>query len=151
MFKNVLVAVDGSRHAEVALDQAIDIARTQNAQLTLLTAWQSFSGLVGLAPGVPISEDVISEIERQARQTLDEAVARVPAELAPRARLVQGSAAEAILDELEHGTYDLVAMGSRGLGAVGSVVMGSVSHRVIHHTSVPVLVVHLTEEDAARR
>jgi nucleotide-binding universal stress UspA family protein len=43
MFHRILVAVDGSVHAAAALKQAIDIARTQRASLTLITAWQPFS------------------------------------------------------------------------------------------------------------
>lgn len=151
MFKNVLVAVDGSPHADAALDQAIDIARTQGAHLTLLTAWQSFSGWAGLGAGAPITEDFAAGIQEYYKQTLDQAVARVPADLAPRARLVEGSAGDAILYELEHGSYDLVVMGSRGRGAVGSLLLGSVSHRVLHHAPVPTLIVHLAHEAAPGR
>ena len=150
MFKDVLVAVDGSPHAEAALDQAIDIARTQGARLTLITAWQAFAGWVGLAPATAISDDLFAEVEQHARQTLDQAMARVPAALAPRARLVQGSAADAILSELEDSPHDLVVMGSRGRGTVGSLILGSVSLRVLHHAPVPTLIVHLKEDRAAR-
>jgi nucleotide-binding universal stress UspA family protein len=151
MFKNMLVAVDGSRHADAALDQAIDIARTQGARLTLLTAWQSFSGWAGLGAGAPITDDFTTGIEEYYRQTLDQAVARVPAELAPQAQLVEGSAGDAILGELERGSYDLVVMGSRGRGSVGSLLLGSVSHRVLHHAPVPTLIVHLAQESAPGR
>lgn len=74
MFKDVLVAVDGSQHADAALDEAIDRPRTQGARLTLLPAWQAFVSWVGLAPATPISDDLIAEVEQHARQTLDQAV-----------------------------------------------------------------------------
>jgi nucleotide-binding universal stress UspA family protein len=48
----------------------------------------------------------------------------------------------ALLKELKTGRYDLVVMGSRGRVAVRSTLLGSVSHYILHHSPVPVLIVH---------
>ena len=48
----------------------------------------------------------------------------------------------ALLRQIDEGHYDLVVMGSRGRGAVRSALLGSVSHDVLHHSPVPVLIAH---------
>ncbi len=72
---------------------------------------------------------------------LDEAVKQLPDGMTAATRLVHSPAAEAILDECNADGYDLVAVGSRGLGDVGSLFLGSVSHRVLHSSRIPVLIV----------
>jgi nucleotide-binding universal stress UspA family protein len=53
-----------------------------------------------------------------------------------------------VIRQIEVGHHDLVVVGSRGRGAVRSSLLGSVSHNILHHSPVPVLIVH---DDAAMR
>jgi nucleotide-binding universal stress UspA family protein len=57
---------------------------------------------------------------------------------------VQGSdpVRVSLLKQVTGGSHDLVVMGSRGRGAVRSALLGSVSHYLLHHSPVPVLIVH---------
>ena len=48
----------------------------------------------------------------------------------------------ALSRQIANGHHDLVVMGSRGRGAVRAALLGSVSHHVLHHCPVPVLIIH---------
>jgi nucleotide-binding universal stress UspA family protein len=82
------------------------------------------------------------ELTRYAERVLREAVERVPDDVSVTTVLTEKPIRKAILERIEEGHHDLVVMGSRGRGAVRSAVLGSVSHHVLHHSPVPVLVVH---------
>ena len=57
-------------------------------------------------------------------------------------RLETGHPAEVIVRLAETDGFDLVVLGSRGLGGVKEFLLGSVSNRVSHHARCPVLIVH---------
>jgi Universal stress protein family len=60
---------------------------------------------------------------------------------------VDGTPAEVILHQAAVGSHDLIVLGSRGRGDLASIMLGSVSHRVVHHSHVPVPVVHVPDEN----
>ena len=122
MFTKILVGYDQSAHARAALTEAVDIARTQNATLTVLAAYSTFLAWPGVGLGA-LSQSIYDDLVTAAT------------------RLVEAPAAEAILAEVSEGCYDLIVLGSRGRGDVGSMFLGSVSHRVLHSSRIPVLVV----------
>jgi nucleotide-binding universal stress UspA family protein len=137
MFKSILVAWDGSEHAKRALDEAVDLARTQGARLTLLTVAAPLLVWPGYVP--PISEaDLISAAEK----TLAEGEALVPDGIPVSGRTAVGDPGAELVRRAGAADHDLIVMGSRGRGAVRSAFLGSVSHFVLNHTTVPVLIVH---------
>jgi nucleotide-binding universal stress UspA family protein len=56
----------------------------------------------------------------------------------------------ALSRQIAHGHHDLVVMGSRGRGAVRATLLGSVSHYALHHSPVPVLIVHADRSREAK-
>ena len=141
MFRNILVAIDGSPHADQALMDAIDLARSENARLTLFTAIVRLPAISYLAPGAPVA-DLARDAEAEAEMVLLRARASVPADVCVTTVLSTQPVSRALLRQIEDGHHDLVVMGSRGRGAVRSALLGSVSHYVLHHSPVPVLIVH---------
>jgi nucleotide-binding universal stress UspA family protein len=137
MFRSILIAWDGSRHARRALNEAIDIARTQGSRLTLLTVAAPIHVWAG--PYVPpVPED---ELARAAEKIAEEGEALVPDGIPVSSRISEGPPGPELLKRAEAANHDLIVMGSRGRGAVRSVVLGSVSHYVLNHSKVPVLIV----------
>jgi nucleotide-binding universal stress UspA family protein len=137
MFKNILIAWDGSEHAKRALGEAVDLARTQDARLTLLTVAAPLHVWPGYVP--PITEaDLISA----AQKILAEGEALVPEGVLVAGHTAAGDPGSELVKRAAAADHDLIVMGSRGRGAVRSVVLGSVSHFVLNHTTVPVLIIH---------
>ena len=145
MFRNILVAVDGSTHADEALAQAIDLAESEHARLTLIVGVPvlpsaAYVGLSGAAFAV-MQADARSSAEAVLRRARE----RVPDELPVTTILTDEPIRPALIEQIERGGHDLIAMGSRGRGAMRAALLGSVSHYVLHHTTIPVLIVHATE------
>lgn len=147
MFRDILVAVDGSSHAERALSEAIDLARQSEGSLTLVTVVPELTTWAlgaGFTPAVDY-EALHNDLDREYREMLDAARAKVPPEVPSRSVLLEGRPGQAIAGEARSGGHDLVVMGSRGRGELRSMVLGSVSEEVLHASPVPVLVVHLPD------
>lgn len=144
MFRRILVAVDGSTHAERALREAGDLARRGDAALTLIacvpdiSSWMvSGNALAGIDIN-QLNEDASGEY----RDLLKRAAHEVPAGISVETVLAHGHPSEQILEQVTAGDHDLVVMGSRGRGEVRSLVLGSVSHQVLNASPAAVLIVH---------
>lgn len=137
-FRKILVAYDGSEHSQRALDLAIKIAAGSDTLLGLVYAYDRLPAFLG----EPDFEILTSKAVFKAQEMIN-AVVQSLAErgVAVTANVLQGPAAEAILKVAETEQYDLIVMGSRGRSDWQGALMGSTSHRVLHHAPAPVLVV----------
>ncbi len=142
MFRNVLVAIDGSPDADQALTQAIDLAGSERARLTLFTSVNMPAAVAYSGMGGDVVAKLTGEAESEAAKLLRDARERVPHDVSVTTVMSHEPARAALSSQLERGEHDLVVMGSRGRGALRSVLLGSVSHYVLHHSPVPVLIVH---------
>lgn len=141
MFRDILVAIDGSPSSNRALAEAIDLAGSRS-RLTLLVAvnrppsWAS-------TPATAASVQSFSvPLEQEAEQTMKDAVDRVPSSLPVTKILTHKPIRDALMDRLRSGDYDLLVIGSRGRGALSASLLGSVSHFALNHSPIPVLIVH---------
>jgi nucleotide-binding universal stress UspA family protein len=148
MFHNILVAVDGSPDADRALTEAIDIARGSRARVTILTAAGEPSAGAAMAMAAGAAAVASADLQREADRLLRAGADRMPDDISVTTILTKDPIRGAILKRIRAGNHDLVVMGSRGRGAVRSALLGSVSHYVLHHSPVPVLIVHAQPDEA---
>ena len=148
MFHRILVAIDGSEHAQRALSEAIDLAKLSNARLTVMTVHQTPANLlVGpIVPPVDI-QGLDEALQTEHEQLLEKALYQVPDDVSVVKVLAHGTPASAIVEQARKDGSDLIVLGSRGRGEVASMLLGSVSHQVLQRSTAPVLVVHV-ERDA---
>ena len=147
VFLNILVAVDGSEHAAQALRTAAQLASEEHARLTVITAVPPSPALAQItAAGAALADvaDMMGDAGRQIRRQVDD----LPDDISVTTLVVSGHAAREILQRLREGRHDLLVMGTRGLGRVGSALLGSVSQAVLHEAEVPVLVVRAPRDAA---
>jgi nucleotide-binding universal stress UspA family protein len=136
---DIVVGIDGSEASGRALAWAVEEAKLRKATLRVVHTW--FDPMIGnyfASPTVFVSE----AFEQAARGILDQAVASIDDDggsLKVDPVLVHGLAASTLLREAEGA--DLLVVGSRGLGGFKELVLGSVSHQVIHYATCPVVVV----------
>jgi nucleotide-binding universal stress UspA family protein len=137
VFTNILVGLDGSESSQRALDDAIDLARSEDAKLTLMTVAPPVATYVTLG-GVSI-ETMSAELDKWAANVLDEAARSVPSEITADRVQASGHAGPEILKELERGGYDLIVLGTRGRGRTQEGLLGSVNGYIHFHAHVPLL------------
>ena len=146
MFRNILVCVDSSPHSRCALRQAIDLADTQNARLTILTAVcrpPYWANTPMTAAGI---EPLACELEHEAKTTLCAAVDQVP-EWIPVTKILSAEPVrDALIGQIKTGRYDLVVLGTRGRSGLRASVLGSVSRYALSHAEVPILIVRAEGE-----
>jgi nucleotide-binding universal stress UspA family protein len=146
MFHNILVPIDGSPDSDQALTQAIDLAESEHSRLTLFSAIATPPS----AAYVGVSGEVVANLSRDAEAETETiirtATQRVPDRVSLSTVLSSEPVRHALIHQIKTGAHDLVVMGSRGRGAVRSVLLGSVSHYVLHHSPIPVLIVHADPE-----
>jgi nucleotide-binding universal stress UspA family protein len=152
----ILLAADGSEEAELALLTAVDLANRTDSELHVLYVAEPGPEAT-LNPAFALNrelwEETLREVEREAREVLDGQVKKVEevGETVAQAhlRIVQaqlrtgGRPDREIVELAEEIGAGLITMGSRGLGGMKRVLLGSVSDSVVRHADCPVLVVRV--------
>jgi nucleotide-binding universal stress UspA family protein len=139
MGQRIVVAVDGSVHAERALDTAIAWARCSGAQLVLVSVVPFHAVPFGgpqMTP--PISDFEIDAHREMLKKLQDHAVKSGITNTVTELR--QGLVIDELMDFISQDPPSLLVVGSRGLSAAKRVILGSVSESLVHHAPCPVLV-----------
>ncbi|MFF2911999.1 universal stress protein [Paenibacillus sp. NPDC057934] len=142
LFSKILLAYDGSKASNQALERAIELAKvTPGSSLHVVHAFDFPRFFIGEALA-PLPASVNKEYYDLAVQTTEEVKGRLEAEeLNAQVELLQGAPAEVILNYAKENGVDVIVIGSRGLGGIREFVLGSVSHNVVQSARIPVLVV----------
>ena len=137
MVKNMLVPVDGSEGSDRAIEQAITLASACGAKLNFLYV----ANINQLAINACLSDAILEAVTKAGSVILDRAMEMVPEGVDKEAFSETGSPAVVILDFAMDNDMDLIVMGSRGLGPLKGIFMGSVSSYMVSRSKCPVLIV----------
>ncbi|MFA6849442.1 MAG: universal stress protein [Selenomonadaceae bacterium] len=137
MIKNILVPVDGSDGSDRAIEQAILLGQACEAKINFLYV----ANINQLAINACLSDAILEAVTKAGNVILDRAMQKVPEGVACEAFSETGSPAVIILDFAADNDSNLIVMGSRGLGVVKGVLLGSVSQYIVEQAKCPVLVV----------
>ena len=139
MFERILLAIDGSEHSYKSARTAADLARAMKSEkLRIVVAFDKIPPFLG----EPNLQRAIDSRLAEAQEILTKAVeivGDVPAEV--HTELIEGDAAESIIEVARTRNSDVIVMGSRGLGRLAGLVLGSTSQKVVGHAPCPVLIV----------
>ena len=139
MFERILLAVDGSEHGLNAARMAGDLARAMKSErLRIVVAYAPIPSYLG-EPNLQQAIDARLKEAQEILQKAVDAVGSIPAEI--HTELIEGDAAEAIIEVAKTRNSSVIVMGSRGLGRLAELVLGSTSQKVVNHAPCPVLIV----------
>ncbi len=138
--KKILVTTDGSKYSQKALFKAKQMATEMNCEVTILSVVNLWDNIYTHNMDVKAQLGK-SEMERTQAilKEAEEIFVGFEGEMTTVYKV--GDAVDVIVKFSEEGDYDLVVMGSRGLGAFSRTLLGSVSDKVIHHINTSVLIV----------
>ena len=142
--KRIVIGTDGSSDAGAAVEDALELAASLGAAVTFVYARDTPSVLLGEPY---YQRELDAEITR-GREVVEDAMAKASeAGVDADYEILDGTAADAVLNVAETHDADLIVVGSRGLGAMHSAIFGSVSRALVARAQRPVLVV----KDPSRR
>ncbi len=143
MYKNILIATDGSKLAGKAVEHGIALAKAIGAKITVLTVTVPFHVFT-------MDPEVVEEIPEQYNKRMKENVAKLLPAIAAAAKAA-GVPCETLVVEHEHPYRaiidtakskgcDLITMSSHGRRGMSAIVLGSETVKVLTHSTIPVLV-----------
>lgn len=139
MVKNILVAVDGSKASNKAVDFAINLALIQGSAVTILHVIDTSAYLSRAMPASATPTHLVEPVEDYLRRVAGTFMQKINKkfehiEIKTKNVIRSGHPAEEILKEAKRSKAGLIVMGSRGKGAFGA-VLGSVTFGVLHGKS----------------
>ena len=144
-YKNIIVPTDGSVNSKRALEHAIVLASSLGASITLVYVANIVS-VISNFDQIPnasgyVTQQVALDMEEEGKGVLDDFAKEVPEGIDVKTVFEVGSPGPAVLSVAKKYKADLIVMGSRGLGPLKGLFMGSVSSYVVTHSGCPVLIV----------
>ncbi|MEX2191868.1 MAG: universal stress protein [Nitrosarchaeum sp.] len=135
--KKILVPMDGSKNSIRGLDEAIYLARQCHAIIT---------GLYVIPLSKPITGSKISHLEKYLLNNASKFMSKAKTRAAQNGILfdnviIHGDEGPKIISYADNKSYDIIVIGSRGMGSIKEMFLGSTSNYVLHKAKIPVLIV----------
>jgi nucleotide-binding universal stress UspA family protein len=148
MYRHILIPTDGSELAHKAIVHGLSLAKSVGAKVTALIVVSSFNVYDVPASRENLMSAAFEQYTRQAgaqgalilkRVASDAKAAGVQCETV---QMIEDHSYEAIVDTAKEKGCDLIVMASHGRSGIAAIVLGSVTAKVLTHTTIPVLVYH---------
>ena len=151
MFERILVALDGSKNAEMVLPYAEEIAGKFNGEVTLVGVMENGKGPM-ISTGIKSNDILYLYLEEKARQVTDQGREfGIDAAHKITFKLLSGNIAQIILSYADEINASLIALTSRGSSSHEKWVLGNVSSKILRAAKKPVLLVRSQAGDTALR
>ena len=136
-FKKILVALDGSKNSTRALSNAIQLAKQIDASITgifVIQVFQTEMGLIKTLVGKAKSKHYKNFIQIAKAMCTKKSVGFLDV-------IRYGEEGKTIVSFAHKNKFDLIVIGSRGMGKLGDLFLGSTSNYVVHSSKIPVLII----------
>lgn len=133
---HILVPVDGSEHSRTAVEQAMDLAQQYPVEISFLYV----INLQKVAVDSYLLDEILASQRATGEKILSHITSHIPTNLKANSFVEEGHPADVIVAFARENKVDLIIMGNRGLGAIKSVLLGSVSQHVIQHAHCSVMI-----------
>lgn len=139
MFQNILLATDGSDHSRRAIDQTLKMVSPHKDQVHI--------DLIYVVDGETSKKDVLKYGDSQTasqkrKEKFLDIIQYIESEgVSTDFKLLHGDPAEEMIDYANEHDYDCVVIGSRGRNKFQTLILGSVSHKLVKYVQSPVIVV----------
>ena len=137
-FSNILVPLDGSDNEYKALRYAVQLAITNNANLTLLHVVEEPRYIIPEGESYAVPKRIVDYGENVLSIGKD-LVGK--SNVKTKLQLLKGNPAERIFQYSNKGNFDLIVMGTRGLSRMKSMVFGSVSDKLVHFSKCHIMLI----------
>ncbi|TIH18479.1 universal stress protein [Marinifilum sp. JC120] len=138
IFNKILIPVDDSKHSESAISYGASLAEMSGGKLTILHCHRP----VPTGLGEPNFQKAIDDATRESYAILEKQTAILKDKsINYEEKIIGGSIAKSIKTVAETEGCDLIIMGSKGKSDLEGLVVGSVTHKVLHIAECPVLVI----------
>lgn len=152
----ILLATDLSENANQALEYAASLAEAYRARITVLHVIEKVPPNAEMLMTAILGYDNIDDYRQKSEEELTEEIkgylekfcTNVADQMAVECRLIfksilvePGNAAERIIYHTKTSLYDVLVVGTRGLGLLEEALMGGTSRKVLHGCRIPVLII----------
>ncbi len=137
----IICALDLSQHSGLVANYAVMMAKAFDAEIVAVYAAPALTQYVGFHVPPSSIENFVGEIVAGAEKTMEEFVAEHFKDVKATGMVVNGYAAEEILNLVERSGADLIIMGTHGRKGIDRILFGSVAEKIVKSAAVPVMTV----------
>lgn len=143
--KKIICALDLSQHSSLVAEYAVTMAKSFDAEVTVIYAAPALTQYVGFHVPPSSIENFVGEIVAGAEKTMQDFVAEHFQGVKAVGKVVNGYAAEEILNMVENSDADIIIMGTHGRKGIDRILFGSVAEKIVKSAKIPVMTIRPAE------